>query len=118
MAKGGSPPLIRLRAPGPAAAMPRQGRHPVPSQSRAGTKLRPNPPNEAATMTKYLLYMASTALVGLMATQTSAAPVAWGGSMARNIAAATADAKDAPLVLVQRGGGRGGGGGGGRGGGG
>ena len=63
-------------------------------------------------MTKYLLYMASTALVGLMATQASAAPVAWGGSMARNIAAATADAKDAPLLLVQRGGGRGGGGGG------
>src|SRR3954470_6811846 len=67
-------------------------------------------------MTKYLLYMASTALVGLMATQASAAPVAWGGSMARNIAAATADAKDAPLVLVQRGGGRGGGGRGGGGG--
>src|SRR2546423_9878819 len=67
-------------------------------------------------MTKCLLYIASTALVGLMATQASAVPVAWSGSMVRNISAATADAKDAPLVLVQRGGG--GRGGGGRGGGG
>ena len=61
-------------------------------------------------MTKCLLFMAPIALIGLMATEAPAVPAAWSGSMARNIAAATADAKDAPLVLV-RGGGRGGGGG-------
>ena len=59
-------------------------------------------------MTKCLLYMAPIALIGLMATEARAVPAVWSGSMARDIAAATADAKAAPLVLV-RGGGRGGG---------
>src|SRR5262249_31152368 len=61
-------------------------------------------------MTKCLLYMAPIALIGLMAMEARAVAAAWSGSIARNIAAATADARDAPLVLV-RGGGRGGGGG-------
>jgi hypothetical protein len=61
-------------------------------------------------MTKCFLYLAPIALIGLMATDAPAVPAVWSGSMARNIAVATADAKDAPLVLV-RGGGRGGGGG-------
>jgi hypothetical protein len=62
-------------------------------------------------MTKCLLYVAPIALVGLMAAEASAAPAAWSGSIARDIAAATAEGTDAPLVLVRGGGGRGGGGG-------
>src|SRR5580700_4987094 len=58
---------------------------------------------------KCLLCMAPIALVGLMVTEAPTAQAAWGGSMARDIAAATAERTDAPLVLV-RGGGRGGGG--------
>jgi hypothetical protein len=61
-------------------------------------------------MTKCLLYVAPIAFIGLMATQASAAPAAWSGSMARAIADATAERSDAPLMLVR--GGRGGGGGG------
>jgi hypothetical protein len=68
-------------------------------------------------MTKCLVYMVPIALIGLMATPAPAGAATWSGSMARDIAAATADRTDAPLVLVQRGG-RGGGGGGARGGGG
>ena len=52
-------------------------------------------------MTKCLLYMAPIALIGLMATEAPAVPAVWSGGMARNIAAATADAKDAPLLLVR-----------------
>jgi len=52
-------------------------------------------------MTKCLLYMAPIALIGLMATKAPAVPPVWSGSMARNISAATADAKDAPLLLVR-----------------
>src|SRR4029077_8277976 len=86
-------------------------------------KFGPNSTSEAAAMTKSLLYVAPIAFIGLMATQASAAPVAWSGSMARAIAGATAEQSDAPLVLVRGGrggggGGRGGGGGGFRGGGG
>jgi len=70
-------------------------------------------------MTKCLGYMAPIALIGLMATQAPATAAIWSGNMVRDIAAATADRTDAPLVLVQRGGRGGGGrGGGGRGGGG
>jgi hypothetical protein len=68
--------------------------------------------SEAVAMTKCVLYMAPIALIELMATEASAVPAVWSGSMARNIAVATAGAKDAPLVLV-RGGFRGGSGGGG-----
>src|SRR5262249_61360407 len=81
-------------------------------------EVRPNTPSEAKAMTKCLLYMAPIALIGLMATEAHAVPVVWSNGMARNVAIATADARGAPLVLVQRGGGRGGGGGGFRGGGG
>src|SRR6202040_3907002 len=86
-------------------------------------KFRPNSTSEAAAMTKSLLYVAPIAFIGLIATQASAAPAAWSGSMARAIAGATAEQSDAPLVLVRGGrggggGGRGGGGGGFRGGGG
>ncbi len=66
-------------------------------------------------ITKYLLFISLIALAGLMATKAPAATAVWSGSMARDIAATTADGKDAPLVLVARGGG--GRGGGGRGGG-
>jgi hypothetical protein len=67
-------------------------------------------------MTRYL-YIAPIALIGLIATQASAAPVPLSDTLARDITAATAERTDTPLVLV-RGGGRGGGGGGARGGGG
>jgi uncharacterized membrane protein YgcG len=68
-------------------------------------------------MTKCLFYMAPIALIGLMA-QALAAPTAWNGSVGRNIAAATAEARDASLVLERGSGCFRGGGGGGRGGGG
>ena len=55
-------------------------------------------------MTKRLLYMASIALTGVMVTEAPAAPAAWPASTAPNVAAATGDAKDAPPVLVRRGG--------------
>src|SRR5215831_12352133 len=74
-------------------------------------EVRPNIPSEAKAMTKCLLYMAPIALIGLMAAEAHAVPAVWSNGIARNITAATADARDAPLVLVQRGGGRGGGGG-------
>jgi hypothetical protein len=87
----------------------------LPQQSRAGRKFRSDTPSEAAAMNKCLLYIAPIALIGLMATQASAAPATWSDSMARDIAAAMAESTDAPLVLVQ---GRRGGGGGARAGGG
>src|SRR6516165_6648972 len=93
-----------------APAVLRQDRHLLPKQSRAGRKLRSDTSSETAAMTKWVLYMAPIALIGLMATEARAVPAVWSGGIARNIAAATADAKDAPLVLVG-GGGRGGGGG-------
>ena len=43
-------------------------------------------------MTNCLLYMAPIALIGLMATEAAAVPAVWSGSMARNDAAAMADA--------------------------
>ena len=62
-------------------------------------------------MNKCLVYMTPIAVVGLLAGTASASAAAWGGSMARNIAALSADStKEGPLVLVR--GGRGGGGGG------
>src|ERR1700732_1677624 len=76
-------------------------------------KFRPNSTSEAAAMTKSLLYVAPIAFIGLIATQASAAPAAWSGSMARAIAGATAEQTETPLVLVRRGGGGGGGRGGG-----
>src|SRR6202030_549491 len=76
-------------------------------------KFRPNSASEAAAMTKSLLYVAPIAFIGLIATQASAAPAAWSGSMARAIAGATAEQTETPLVLVRRGGGGGGRGGGG-----
>src|SRR5947209_17975275 len=69
-------------------------------------------------MIKSLLYMAPIALVGLVATEASAAPVAWSGSTGRNITATVPEGTGVPLVLVCQRGGRGGGGGGFRGGGG
>src|SRR5215510_7481672 len=66
---------------------------------------------------KSLLYAASIAFMGFMATATSAAPAAWSGTFGRNIVGTMPEPKEAPLVLVRggRGGGgfRGGGGGGG-----
>ena len=38
-------------------------------------------------MIKSLLYITPVALIGLMATEATAAPAAWGGGMARDIAA-------------------------------
>src|ERR1700736_282641 len=76
-------------------------------------KFRPNSTSEAAAMTKSLLYVAPIAFIGLIATQPSAAPAAWSGSMARAIGGATAEQTETPLVLVRRGGGGGGGRGGG-----
>src|SRR4029077_4980623 len=69
-------------------------------------------------MIKSLLYMAPIALVGLVATEASAAPVAWSGSMGRNITATVPEGTGVPLVLECQRGGRGGGGGGARAGGG
>jgi hypothetical protein len=66
-------------------------------------------------MIKSLLYITPAALIGLMATEATAAPAAWGGGMARDIAAVTAESTEARVILVRRGGG-GGRGGGGRGG--
>jgi len=48
-------------------------------------------------MSKYLLCAASVGLIGLMVTAAPAAPVTWSGGMARDIAAAAAESKDAPL---------------------
>src|ERR1700736_7013046 len=62
-------------------------------------------------MIKSLLYMAPIALVGLVATEASAAPVAWSGSMGRNITATAPEGTGEPLVLECQRGGRGGGGG-------
>src|SRR5215468_6368737 len=90
-----------------APAMPRADT--CPRAVASWKEFGPNTASEAAAMTKCLLYLTPFALVGLMATAAPAAPAAWSGSMAGNIAAATADAKDAPLVLVRRGGGGGGG---------
>ena len=61
-------------------------------------------------MIKSLLYMAPIALVGLVATEASAAPAAWSGSMGRNITATAPEGTGAPLALVCQRGGRGGGG--------
>ena len=55
-------------------------------------------------MTKCLLYMAPIVLVGVVATEASAYPAAWGGSMVRNIAATVPEGTGAPLVLVPKGG--------------
>jgi len=51
-------------------------------------------------MTRCLLYIAPIALFGLMVTDAHAIPAVWSGSLARNIATATMDAANAPLVLV------------------
>src|ERR1700736_4243214 len=69
-------------------------------------------------MIKSLLYMAPIALVGLVATEASAAPVAWSGSIGRNITATAPEGRGVPRVLECQRGGRGGGGGGARAGGG
>src|SRR5215472_7478458 len=82
------------------------GRHQPASNRELG---KSDPPREGATMTKRLIYMASIALIGLMGREASAAPAAWRSGIAGDIAAATANAADAPPVC-QRGGGRGGGG--------
>ena len=55
-------------------------------------------------MIKSLLYMAPIALVGLVATEASAAPAAWSGSVGRNITATVPEGTGAPPVIVcQRG---------------
>ena len=55
-------------------------------------------------MIKSLLYMAPIALVGLVATEASAATAAWSGSMGRNITATAPEGTGVPPVLVcQRG---------------
>src|SRR5262249_5593005 len=85
----------------------------------AGSRRDSRATSEAAAMikAKSLLYVAPIALVGFLATDTSAAPAAWSGSLGRSIPGAMPEGNEAPLVLVRRGG-RGGGGGGFRGGGG
>jgi hypothetical protein len=56
-------------------------------------------------MIKSLLYMAPIALVGLVATEASAAPVAWSGRMGRSMTATVPEGTGVPLVLMcQRGG--------------
>jgi hypothetical protein len=55
-------------------------------------------------MIKSLLHMTAIALVGLVATEASAAPVAWSGSMDPNITATVPEGAGVPLVIVcQRG---------------
>src|SRR4051812_20574116 len=61
-------------------------------------------------MIKSLLYMAPIALMGLVATEASAAPAAWSGSVGRNITATLPGRTGVPLVLACQRGGRGGGG--------
>ena len=61
-------------------------------------------------MTKSLLYMAPIVLIGLVATEASAATAAWSGSIGRNITATAPEGTGVPLVLVCQRGGRGGGG--------
>ena len=53
-------------------------------------------------MIKSLLYMAPIALVGLVATEASAAPVAWSGSMDRNITAAARILKVNRTTLIAK----------------
>src|SRR5438445_13808231 len=84
---------------------------PAPRERRAGQQFGANTASEATAMIKSLLYMAPIALVGLVATEASAAPVAWSGSMGRNITATVPEGTGVPLVLVCQRGGRGGGGG-------
>src|SRR5438445_5379462 len=91
---------------------------PGPREPRAGQQFGANTASEASAMIKSLLYMAPIALVGLVATEASAAPAAWSGSMGRNITATVPEGTGVPLVLECQRGGRGGGGGGARGGGG
>src|SRR5580658_7394452 len=97
-----------------------EARRPPPSRELDSNSAS-NTASEATAMTKCLLYMAPIVLIGVVATEASAAPAAWSGSMVRNIAATVPEGTGAPLVLVRGGGGRGGGGGryrgGGRGGG-
>ena len=69
-------------------------------------------------MTKCLLYMAPIVLIGLVATEATAATAAWSGSIGRNITATAPEGTGVPLVLECQRGGRGGGGGGARAGGG
>jgi|tagenome__1003787_1003787.scaffolds.fasta_scaffold20920727_2 hypothetical protein len=64
-------------------------------------------------MTRLSFYLAPMALIGLLATEATATPAGWSGSVVRNLTAA--GGADFPLILVQR---RGGGGGAVRGGGG
>src|SRR4029077_10265000 len=89
-----------------------------PKQPRAGQQFGANTASEATAMIKSLLYMAPIALVGLVATEASAATAAWSGSMGRNITATAPEGTGVPPVLVCQRGGRGGGGGGARAGGG
>src|SRR5262249_14691515 len=103
---------VGQRVPGPAGPCQLTG-HPAnkaaacPKQSQGRKEFRPNTPDGGRKMTKCLLYIAPIALIGLMATAAPAVPAAWSGGMARKIAVATADAKEAPRG---GGGGRGGGG--------
>src|SRR5438132_6881898 len=83
-----------------------------PREPRAGQQFGANTASEATAMIKSLLYMAPIALVGLVATEASAAPVAWSGSMGRNITATAPEGTGVPPVLVCQRGWRGGGGGG------
>src|SRR5215471_7605815 len=62
-------------------------------------------PREAAVMTRFLLYMAPIALVAWTTTEAPAAQAVGTDSIGRDLAAATAQEADAPLVLVRRGGG-------------
>src|SRR5260370_29251118 len=96
----------------------RRSRQVGAGEPRAGQQFLANTASEASAMIKSLLYMAPIALVGLVATEASAAPGAWSGSMGRNITATVPEGTGVPPVLVCQRGGRGGAGGGARAGGG
>src|ERR1700731_1138581 len=83
---------------------------PAPSNCELDEQFGADTASEATAMTKSLLYMAPIALIGLVATEASATPAAWSGSMGRNITATVPEGTGVPPVLVCQRGGRGGGG--------
>src|SRR3974390_2880622 len=70
-----------------------------PKQPRAGQQFGVHTAIEATAMIKSLLCMVPIALIGLVATEASAAPAAWAGSIGRNITATVPEGTDVPLVL-------------------
>src|SRR5580700_8493618 len=83
---------------------------PAPSSRELDEQFGADTASEATAMTKSLLYVAPIALIGLVATDASATPAAWSGSMGRNITATVPEGTGVPPVLVCQRGGRGGGG--------